>query len=82
MQTISAMVIPLAVVLFLLFFAFANVFQRRTGQTVVQWTSSKWMSLMEKQSNKVTETSQKKKRSNRSTDGGGMVAATTKKKSQ
>lgn len=60
-QTISAMIIPLAVVLFLLFFAFANVFQRRTGQTVVQWTGSTWMGLMEKQSKRATKTSQKKK---------------------
>ena len=82
-QTISAMVIPLAVVLFFIFFVFANVFQRRTGQNIVQWTNSKWMGLMEKQSKKVTETSHKKKRSNRSTDGGGiMVVAATKKKSQ
>ena len=80
-QTISAMVIPLAVVLFILFFAFANVFQRRTGQTIVQWTNSKWMGLMEKQSKRVTETSQKKKRSNNN-GGGGMVETTKKKKSQ
>lgn len=78
-QTISAMVIPLAVVLFILFFAFANVFKRRTGQTFVQWTSSKWISLMEKQSKRVTETNHKKKRSDTCTNGGGVVEARKKR---
>lgn len=86
-QTISAMIIPLAVVLFILFFAFANVFQRRTGQTVVQWMGSTWMGLMEKQSKRKTESSrQKNKRSNTTGNGGrkgGKVkTTTTKKKSQ
>ena len=86
-QTISAMIIPLAVVLFILFFAFANVFQRRTGQTVVQWMGTTWMGLMEKQSKRTTESSrQKNKRSNATGNGGrkgGKVkTTTTTKKSQ
>ena len=84
-QTISAMIIPLAVVLFILFFAFANVFQRRTGQTVVQWMGSTWMGLMEKQSKRATEPSRQKNKRNNNTGNGGRKGGkvkTTKKKSQ
>mmetsp|Transcript_2346 Transcript_2346/g.3954 ORF Transcript_2346/g.3954 Transcript_2346/m.3954 type:complete len:368 (-) Transcript_2346:151-1254(-) len=70
-QTISAMVIPLALVLFVLFYAFANTFHRQTGQTIVQWTNSKWTALMEKQSNRAMENNEETRRKRKNKNGGG-----------
>jgi len=39
-QSISAFIVPLIIVLFVLFSAFATIFQRVTGKTVLQW--AKW----------------------------------------
>jgi len=51
-QTISAMIIPIAVVTFLLFYAFACLFRRQTGQTIVQWSNTQWLEMMQKYSKK------------------------------
>jgi len=40
-QSISAFLSPLIVVLFCLFFAFVHFFQRLTGMTVLEWTNFK-----------------------------------------
>lgn len=37
-QSISAFIAPLIIVLFVLFYSFANVFRKTTGKSVVQWT--------------------------------------------
>lgn len=52
-QTVSAMIIPLVVVCFVLFYAFACAFQRYTDQTVAQWSGEKWMKAMRKYSGKL-----------------------------
>jgi hypothetical protein len=41
-QTISAMVVPLVLVLFVLFYMFSALWQRTTGLTVLQWTHEKF----------------------------------------
>jgi len=72
-QTISAMVIPLALVSFVLFYGFANAFHRQTGQTIVQWTNSKWTALVEKQSKRTTEKREESKRKRKNNNGGGKT---------
>lgn len=64
-QTISAMIIPLAVVMFVLFYAFACIFQRRTNKTVAQWTGEKWMDAMKKYSGNLQSKKGKRKKSKR-----------------
>jgi Sulfotransferase domain len=41
-QTISAMVVPLILVLFILFYMFSAIFQRATGLTVLHWVQEKF----------------------------------------
>jgi Sulfotransferase domain len=45
-QAISAFICPFICFLFVLFYAFASVFQRATGMTVLQWSSWKSKELM------------------------------------
>jgi len=45
-QAISALLFPLVCFLFCVFYAFARVFQRATGMTVLQWTNWKSRELM------------------------------------
>lgn len=40
-QAVAAMVIPLSIVLFILFYLFSCAFKRSTGQTVLQWLGEK-----------------------------------------
>jgi len=40
-QAVAAMVIPLTIVLFVLFYLFSCTFQRTTGQTVLEWLGEK-----------------------------------------
>ena len=45
-QAVSCFIVPLIVVLFILFYAFAKGFKKVTGMTVVQWTNKKWTEYM------------------------------------
>ncbi|GAX22412.1 hypothetical protein FisN_14Hh025 [Fistulifera solaris] len=47
-QAISATIIPLVIVLFILFTAFAKFFQKATNQTVLQWTNCRSKQLLRK----------------------------------
>jgi hypothetical protein len=45
-QAISSFIIPLIIILFVLFYAFAKAFRKLTGLTVIQWTNLKSRELM------------------------------------